>query len=112
MVIVVIPLCPGQPINCCKLTKNSNSDKPVITSGITKGEAIIPVNKSLPLNCLILVRAIPANVPIIVANVALTAAIRKLKRAAFKILSLLNSSMYHRMDQPPQIVTSLESLKE
>jgi hypothetical protein len=47
-----------------------------------------------------------------VAKVAVMAAILKLKRAAFRIFSLLNSSTYHFSVQPPQIVTSLESLKE
>jgi hypothetical protein len=51
-------------------------------------------------------------VPKIVANVAVIAAILKLNKAAFRIFSLLKSSAYHLTDQPPQTVTSFESLNE
>ena len=112
MVIVFMPLWLGQPIKFCRLTNRSNNDKPVITSGITRGEAIIPVKSIRPLNCLNLASINPAIVPKIVANVAVIAAILKLSKAAFKIFSLLKSSTYHLIDHPPQTVTSFESLKE
>src|SRR5690554_1131408 len=39
--IVAIPRSTGQPINCAICTNSSNSDKPVITSGITSGAVIM-----------------------------------------------------------------------
>ena len=84
----------------------------MITSGITNGEAIIPVNSILPLNSLNLANINPAIVPKIVAAVAVIAAILKLNKAAFRMFSLLKSSIYHLIDQPPQTVTSFESLNE
>ena len=79
---------------------------------MTNGAAIIPVNSKRPLNALNLARINPAIVPKIVATVAEIAAILKLSKAALRIFSLLNSYIYHLIDQPPQTVTSLESLKE
>ena len=70
------------------------------------------MNSMRPLNCLNLANTKPAIVPKIVAQVAVIAAILKLNRAALRIFSLLNNSIYHLIDQPPQTVTSFESLNE
>ena len=91
MVIVFMPLDPGHPMKSWSETNKRSRDNPVITSGITNGDAIIPENNSLPLNCLILAMIKPAMVPMMVAKVAVIAAIWKLKIAASRIFSLLNS---------------------
>ena len=75
IVIVFIPLEVGQPMKSCNDTNKRSRDNPVITSGITNGEAIIPENNNLPLNFFILAMIKPAIVPMIVANVAVIAAI-------------------------------------
>ena len=71
----------GQPINSCRLTNINNSDRPVITSGMTRGAAIRPVNMNRPRYRPIWVRANPAIVPKMVAKVALVAAILRLSNA-------------------------------
>ena len=75
IVMVFMPLVAGQPMKSCNDTNKSKRDRPVITSGITNGEAIIPENNNLPLNFLILAMIKPAIVPMIVAKVAVMAAI-------------------------------------
>src|SRR5471032_2635587 len=53
----------GQPIICAMATNSSNSDRPVITSGITSGAVTRPPNSVRPLNWLIRVSTNAANVP-------------------------------------------------
>ena len=110
--MVMAPRLPGQPINSCKLTNNNNKDKPVMTSGMTKGAASIPVKNSLPLKFAIRVSASPASVPKIVAKVALMAATCKLNKAASIICSSSNRAVYQRVEKPPHTDISLESLNE
>ena len=81
MVMVPAPRDIGQPINSCRLTNINNSDRPVITSGMTRGAAIRPVNMNRPRYRPIWVSAIPAIVPKMVAKVALVAAILRLSNA-------------------------------
>ena len=75
IVMVFMPLDPGHPIVFWSETNKSSKDSPVITSGITRGEAIMPEKSNLPLNFLILAIIKPAIVPMMVANVAVIAAI-------------------------------------
>ena len=110
--MVVKPRCPGQPVSCCSVTNNSSSDRPVMTSGITIGEVIIPENKVLPLKRRKRASASPAIVPSSVASVADVKAMRRLRSRASRTWSLRNNSPYQRTENPPQTVAIAESLKE
>ena len=110
--IVAKPRCPGQPINCCRLTNNSNNDKPVMTSGMTSGAVIIPENTVRPRKRPKRHSARPAIAPRTVAKVADVTAMRRLKNAASSTCSLRSNSPYHRVEKPPQTVASRESLNE
>ena len=112
MAMVVAPRSPGQPIRSCKLTNNSNSDSPVMTSGITRGAAIMPVNRVLPRNRPIRVKAKPARAPNAVAKVALIKAMRRLSSAASMICVFSSNAKYQRREKPPHTETMRESLNE
>jgi hypothetical protein len=54
----------------------------------------------------------PASVPRTTAPVALSAAIWRLSQAADRSWSFCRSDTYQRVENPPQSVTSRDSLKE
>ena len=70
--MVLAPREEGQPVSSWRLTKNNNRDKPVMTSGITSGAAISPVNNVRPRYRPMRLRARAARVPNSVAKQALT----------------------------------------
>ena len=61
--MVTMPRSWGQPIICAIATNSSNSDRPVITSGMTNGAVTRPPNSVRPLNWLMRVSTNAANVP-------------------------------------------------
>src|SRR4029079_10065238 len=70
------------PRSTLSATKSSNSDSPVMTSGITSGAKIIAENKVRPGNRPARTNVTAASVPSTVAAVADSAAIRRLVQAA------------------------------
>ena len=108
MVMVVMPRFAGQPINSFKVMNSSSSDSPVMTSGITSGAEIMPLNSVRPRKRPNRAMASPARVPSRVAKVALTTAIFKLRSSAFHTSSLVNNVLYQRTEKPPHTGTSLE----
>jgi len=93
-------------------TNSSNSDRPVITSGITSGAVTRPPNSVRPLKRLIRVSTKAANVPSATAAIAVYRAISS-ERITEPISCVLSSRpTYHFSDQPPHTVTSLEALNE
>ncbi len=87
MVIVEKPRCPGQPVNCCSVMNSNNRERPVMTSGITIGDEIIPENKVRPLNRPNRASASPDMVPRIVAMLADVTAILTLRSRASRTCS-------------------------
>jgi len=63
MVMVVMPRPAGHPIDCSKATNSRRSDKPVITSGITKGAVVMAFKVKRPRNCEKRASPNPASVP-------------------------------------------------
>ncbi|MNN95556.1 hypothetical protein D3C81_2143820 [compost metagenome] len=61
--MVTMPRSCGQPIICAMATNSSNSDRPVITSGITSGAVTRPPNRVRPLKRVIRVSTNAARVP-------------------------------------------------
>ena len=100
------------PRSAPSATNSNNSDRPVITSGITSGAYNMPENSVRPLNRSPRTSASAASVPSTAASVAETAATRRLVAAAANIASSLKNAVYQRNDQPPQTVTSCEALNE
>ncbi|MNR37366.1 hypothetical protein D3C85_1553760 [compost metagenome] len=68
--IVTMPRSIGQPINCAMATNSSNSDRPVITSGITRGAVTRPPNSVRPLKRVTRVSTKAARVPRATAAIA------------------------------------------
>ena len=91
---------------------NSSSDRPVMTSGMTSGADIMPLNSSRPLNWPKRTSASPASVPSSIAKVAFTAAILRLRATASQTSSLSNSTPYHLVEKPPHTGTMRDLLKE
>ena len=85
MVMVVTPRPRGQPTASSSATNSSSSDRPVITSGITSGAEVMPLNSTRPRNRPIRASARPASVPSATAAVADSAAMRTLNHAARRI---------------------------
>ena len=110
--IVVMPRPAGQPISCSSVTNSSSSESPVMTSGMTSGAVARPDSSVRPLNGPKRASAMPASVPSTTASVAESTAILMLSQAAPRICSLRNSAPYHLVENPPQTVTSLDSLNE
>ncbi len=112
IVIVIAPRASGQPITACILTNNSSKDRPVITSGITSGATIMPVNRVRPANRPTRASASAASAPSTVAALALITAMRTLSSAASITWSLSSSAAYQRHENPPQVLLIREALKE
>ena len=66
---------PGAPAAPADQAASSNRDRPVMTSGMTSGAVVMPVNSVRPLNRRKRESAKPASVPRMTAKVALIAAI-------------------------------------
>ena len=115
MVIVVAPRPAGQPKVCSIATKSSSIDRPVMTSGSTIGAVVSPIKRLRPRKLPKRTRQKAAMVARIVEPVALTAATRKLRRAASRISPFASSSAYHFSVgecAESQTVTSREALNE
>ena len=93
-------------------TKSSSSDRPVITSGITIGAVTRPVNSVRPAKRPCRASASADTVPRPVASTADSAATRSDTQAAASNGASASSTPYHRVEKPPQTVTSAEALKE
>src|SRR3569623_1001694 len=93
-------------------TNSSNSDSPVMTSGITNGAYSMPENSVRPRKKPPRDRPIAASVPSNVAALADTTPTRRRIQAADSIALSLSSSRYHFKDQPPHTVTRREALNE
>ena len=83
-----------------------------MTSGMTRGAEIKPLNSVRPLKLPKRTSASPARVPRMVAKQALTAAIFRLSDTASQTSSLSNKTPYHLVEKPPQTGTILDLLKE
>src|SRR6202521_1732559 len=94
-VMVTAPTPFGQPISCSVATNNSSSDRPVMTSGMTIGAAVIPASSMRPRKAPRRASAIPASVPSTTAALAEISAMRIDSQAARRICSLLSSATYH-----------------
>ena len=110
--MVSIPRSAGQPMACASATNSSSSDRPVMTSGITSGAVIINAKPFAPRKRPKRTITSAAIVPSTQAIVAASAAMVRLSPTALIIASSWNSSLYQRVDQPAQTVTSLELLNE
>ncbi len=110
--MVNMPRSPGQPKDCPIATNNNSSDKPVITSGITKGAVIMLEKAVLPLNVPIRTITMEAMVPNTTDVEAANKAIFKLIQAAPSICGSRNSSPYHLKEKPAQTVTNSDLLNE
>ena len=106
------PRCDGQPVSCCRLTNKSSNDRPVITSGMTIGDVIMPENSVRPRKRPNRASARPAIVPSIVASVADVTAMRRLSQVASSTCSFCSNAAYQRVENPPQTVEMRELLKE
>ncbi len=91
MVMVVTPRPAGQPMVCSSATNSSSSDRPVMTSGITRGAVVMALSVKRPRNCVNRARPKPASVPRMTAPVALITATLKEIHAASRISSLCSS---------------------
>src|SRR5579863_6433484 len=114
-VIVTAPLPCGQPITCSRATNSSSSDKPVMTSGITRGAVVMPASTARPRNAPNRASAIPDNVPRTTEEDAAMMAILIDSHAASRICSFDASSTYHLSVgecAASHTVTSLELLNE
>src|SRR5271168_1756238 len=115
MVMVVMPRPAGQPINCSSATNNSSSDKPVITSGMTKGAVVMAFKVNRPRNWLKRASPKPASVPKMTDPEALMRATFTEIHAASRISSFCSSATYHLSVgewAPSHTVTSFDALKE
>jgi hypothetical protein len=83
-----------------------------MTSGITIGAAIAPINVDFQLNRPNLVITIAAIVPIITDTVADKHAIFKLVNVARRIMGSESKALYHFSEKPDQTLTNLDSLNE
>src|ERR1700722_4816511 len=113
--IVSMPRPRGQPINCSSATNSSSRDKPVITSGITRGAVVIADKRVRPRNGPKRAKTIPTNVPRTTAPVAAHAATRIDSHAARSIGPFDSSATYHLSVgefAASQTVTRRELLKE
>src|SRR5450830_450152 len=110
--MVTMPRSMGQPIICAMATNSSNSDRPVITSGITRGAVTRPPHRVRPLKRVTRVSTKAAMVPNATAVTAVSHAITEERATETINWVLSNSPRYHLSDQPPQTVTSLEALNE
>src|SRR3984957_6196229 len=115
MVMVVMPRPAGQPINCSRATNSSSSDRPVMTSGMTKGAVVMAFSVKRPRNWLKRANPNPASVPRITDPEALMTATLSDIQAASSISSLLSSAWYHlRVGElaASHTVTNFDALKE
>ena len=112
IVIVVKPRPDGQPMAASMATKSSSRDRPVMTSGMTRGAVTMPVNRVRPRKRRNRASTNPAIVPRAMATVAFRVAIRRLIHAAWRIWSFSSRAPYHWVENPAQTVTSLDLLKE
>ena len=112
MVMVVTPRPRGPPIKSSSATNSNSNDRPVITSGITSGAEVIPLNRILPRKRPMRASARPASVPRTTATVAVATAMRRLNHAARRICASRSNSPYHRAENPPHTVTSFDALNE
>ena len=110
--MVTMPRSCGQPIICAMATNSSNSDRPVITSGITSGAVTKPPNSVRPLKWLMRVSTNAARVPRATAAIAVYSAISSERMTEPMSCVLSSKPVYHFSDQPPHTVTSLEALNE
>src|SRR6516165_3038015 len=94
-VIVMAPTPRGQPMSCPIATNSSNSDRPVMTSGMTIGAVVMPASSSRPRKGPKRANAMPASVPSTTAALAEISAMRIESQAAPRICSLLASVRYH-----------------
>ncbi|MNF98699.1 hypothetical protein D3C84_815700 [compost metagenome] len=68
--MVSMPRSAGQPISWAMATNSSSSDRPVITSGMTRGAVTRPPNRVRPRKCGIRVSTKAAVVPSATAAMA------------------------------------------
>jgi hypothetical protein len=83
-----------------------------MTSGMTSGAEIMPLNSVRPLKRPKRTSARPASVPRIIAKEAFTVAIFRLSAIASQTSSLSNRTPYHLVEKPPQTGTILDLLNE
>src|SRR6185312_2312477 len=94
-VIVSAPIPRGQPMACCRATKSSSNDSPLITSGMTMGAVVIPTRSERPRKAPNRARAVPARMPRIVETVAAQTATRSDSQAASSTCPSEKSTPYH-----------------
>ena len=101
-----------KPRSRSRPTNSSNSDRPIMTSGMTSGAKSMPAISMRPRKRPNLCRAKAAIVPSRVDRTADTKATRRLTMALAMSASLARSEPYQRVEKPPQTVTNREALKE
>ena len=100
---------------CCRATKSSSSERPLITSGMTMGAVVMPTRRERPRKAPNRASAVPARVPRMVEAVAAQTATRSDSHAASRTSSSERRTPYHLSVgecAASQTVTSRLLLKE
>lgn len=112
IVMVKRPRPRGKPVVCSEIIKKNKKERPMTTSGMTKGETERISKKALQRKDLKRVNKRAHNVPMQTERLAAQKATFNELRKARKSIWLEKSFLYQRRDAPPQTPKELVLLNE